>query len=261
MRAIRCQAALLAVLVMGAACVQAEEAPLRIALTKKLFWHDEPEDVVPQAQLIGDQVGERIERDIVVEGRGEDVGEVYEALTRGEVDIVVSDGLDYARLQTGLLAPGAEVAPLPVRPVVAIGLVTDSKELALAGCTRALLVVSSELDARDFSDLEGRRLVYSPESENDCAKLFLESLTRRVGAEGSERFFSKSSRLGSCDACVISLQFGGADVTCIPELMYLARQMVAGEEMRGLDVLARSSYYTAYVCFYLEGRLDDGLVR
>jgi ABC-type phosphate/phosphonate transport system substrate-binding protein len=248
--------------VLLVAVAQADEAPVRIALTKKVFWLSEPRDVIPQAQLVGNEIGGRIDRQVIVEDRGEDIMETMEALRSGQVQFVVSDGLDFVRLKLGKLAPGVTVRPMEVRVLAVVASPPDDEQLG-QGRTRALVVARNDPAIEGIADLRGKRLVYGPQSEKDCSMVFLQTLVRSQGSPQVKDFFGSARRLSCEDACLISLQRGSADVTCLPESIFLAKALVSPEISKLVRPIPGgvSEPYPGFLCFYLEGKVNEQLVH
>lgn len=89
--------------------------------------------------------------------------------------------------------------------------------------------------------------------------LFLDDLVRKEGFAGKEGFFASVKRLSCEDACLISMSRGSADVTCLPESMLLAKLLVTGSELKDVKSLETSAPYANYLCFYVEGQVDQPL--
>ena len=254
-------AQLLMVTVLAASGAGAAKEEICISLTKRLFVHDPQEVVISQSELIGDEIGRRMGRKVTVIYGGDTTAGIVEDLRSGRAQFVFSNALDFVRLRMGRIAPGAVVPPMDVRPLVAVGVVTDSEDLA--GCTRSMVVTRKDAGVRTFGDLRNRRFVYSVDSEGDCTMVFLGSLVRKEGYDGAAEFFGQPAprRLDCYDTCLLSLQSGSADAACIPELTFLAKQMVHGGELKYVEHLAKSDHHTAYLCFYLADKVPPGLAE
>jgi ABC-type phosphate/phosphonate transport system substrate-binding protein len=237
---------------------QESRKPIHFVLTKKVFMDDVAKDVLPQAQLAADKVGERIGQRIVVEESSDQIADLLEGLKSAQVEFVVSDGLDYVRLKLGRMGPGISLPPLNVRALAAVAMPPDPKELP-TGCTRAAVITRNLANINSPQDLRGKRFVYGPRSEADCSMVFLNSFLSQHGLGTKEQVFSSVRRLSCEDACLIALQRGSADVTCVSEIVVLAKTVVVGD--MGKDIQSRwlSGPYPAYVCFYMEGAVEPHL--
>lgn len=248
---------------------RAEEPPVRVVLTRNLFWLDEAEDVERVAQLIGDMIGREIKRTVLVEahrGRTTDIGkhlaDIRKDLEAGK--IVVSDGLDFVRLKLGRIRPGVATSALDVRALMALAVPRQVAVDEIPACTSALVVTSRNPRVRGVADLRGKRLIYSPRTEWDFSMLFLETLVRREsGGANKEEFFESVRRLSCDDACFITLQRDRSNeyVTCIPDIVYRAKSVVAGGLTDRLQRVEASEPYAAYACFYLKGKVREELVK
>jgi len=250
--------ALLVTILAAAIFAPASEGPINFALSEKLFWHNKPEDVLPQAQLVCNEIGKRINRTLSVEAGVESIVDIRDSLTSGAVQFVFSDGLDFVRLRTGQIAPGAVAPPLKVRAIATVVSPPDERSADI-GCTRATVMAKNDPGIRSFADLKGKRFVYSRRTEMDFSMLFLEELIRKQGFAKKEDFFGSVKRLSCDDACLICLERGSADATCLPEVVLLAKELVAGKTLRDLKRLEASDPYANYLCFYLEGKVEEGV--
>ena len=262
MRAIQSLAVMLG-LGVCVACAGAQEQTVHVALTKKVFWLEAARDVLPQAQLMAEKVGESIHRTIVAqEAKDTSLGSLADALASGDYDFVICDGLDFVMLQQEF-QKRARLDGTRARTLRAIAAVSMPPEAegAAAGTTCALLVTRKDPALRAVADVRGKRLVYAPNAETDCSMLYLAGLLRKEGAKSKEEFFGSVKRLSCEDACLIALQRGSADVICISEEKLLAKQMVAGPFTNNLWRLASSKPYAGFVCFHVEGLVAPKLVN
>jgi ABC-type phosphate/phosphonate transport system substrate-binding protein len=249
---------------LAAVCGGAQEHPVRVALTTKLFWLETANDILAQAQLVADKVSRDVQCTMTVEQpKPEDPASLVDALESGRYDFVFSNGLDYVRAQEELerRARADGTAPQKLLPVAGLCLPPSPDENeATAGTTRALVLVRRDSGISDIAGLKGKRFIYDPLSQDDCSMLFLQGLLRKQGTGGVEQFFGSVKRLSCEDACFIALQRGSADATCLTEEKLKAKDMVIGGEMRLLTIEA-SKPYAAYVCFYMEGKQDARFVE
>ena len=249
-----------AVLLAVCTAVQAADEPVVMVLNKKVFIMNRPEDVMPQAQEVADMVGERIGRKLIMKTCSEDISSVLDDLKSGGVQFVWSDGLDFARLKLGKLAPGVVTTPLQVAILVASTAPVDIRGQK-PGFSRTVVLVRNDPKITSIADLKGKRLVYGRLSEMDCSMLFLENALHDQGVAKKEGFFGNVRRLSCEDACLISLQRGSADVTCMVEDTFFGKTTVAPSLANDFKVLQGSEFYPAYVCFYLKDKVPADLVE
>ena len=233
---------------------RADEQPLRFVLMEKIFWYNDPEDVVPVAQEVGNEIGRQVGREITVAHWDGHVADLAMELDSGSVHFVFSNALDFVRLKCGLLAPGVRARPLAVRPVAAIVSPGDTRP----SFTRAVVVVAEHASVSTFADLKGKRFAYGPLSEGSFGMLFLESLVRSEGYERKQDFFGTVRRMSCDDACLIALRRGKADATVMPEATLGAKELVAGKKLN-LPRVAASEEFQGFLCFYLEGKVSREL--
>ncbi len=249
--------AAIGLLLTAAAWGQEEPEPVRFVLTKKLFWNSEAEDVLPTAEMVAEDIGERMGRKVTVEIVSGDLQELHDQLRSGQYQFVFSDALDYTMLKLGNISQDLPREPLDVK-VVAAAVTPPDRGTETPGCTSAVILVREGLAAGGFEALKGTRFVSCPQSDADTSMLFVDALVKAQGAASRQEFFGSVVQRTRQDACITALQRGAADVTCVPEIMYQTR-LLANGRIRGVRPFMMSKRYAAYLCF--SSATTDGALR
>jgi len=243
------------ILAAGTHAAWGQEKPVHFALTKGVFRVFSAEDVIPQAQLIADKVGREIGRPVLIAKRGYELPDVIEELRSGKLHFVLGGGIDFVRLKSGKFSRGVTEKPIDVRPVAAVA--TPGEKTV--GRYRALILVRRGSNINSMADLKGKRFAYSPLAE--AGLLLVEKLVRKQGYGSLNEFFGRMRRMTVEDCCLIALQHGGADVTCVADYILGAKELLGQNAQRTMKRLDQSPLYVAWVCFYRQGNVSDKLVE